>query len=284
MQFSFNLFGGQAEHWAPLVKRADELGFDAVWVSDHLITPMDYSSRYPYDPSGKAPYSPDTPLLDPLLTIAHLAAVTERIKLGTGVYILPLRNPFVTARAVATAQYYSKGRVLFGVGAGWLGEEFEAVGENFDQRGKRMDEILEVLKTLWTGEPVSFKGEFFEFHEVQFSPTPDPIPIIFGGDTKSALRRAARVGDGWYGPNCTMEETLATVKKLNELREEAGRADKPFQFWSRCYGKPTLDNVKRYQEAGLDSLTLSPWPREAVTLDQRIEALERLAEDVVSKV
>jgi probable F420-dependent oxidoreductase len=284
VHFSFNLFGGDPRDWPALVIRAEELGYSAVWVSDHLITPTSYDSRYPYDDSGKAPFAPDTALVDPWVAIGHLAAVTSRIQLATGVYILPLRNAFVTARAVATCQYLSRGRVLFGIGTGWMAEEYAAIGEEFDNRGERMDEILEVLSVLWKGEPVEFNGKYHSFGPVLFSPRPEPaVPLIFGGVTGPALRRAARHGAGWYGPNTDLEETLAVVNKLKGMLKRAGRNSDDFQFWSRCFGRPTLENVTRYREAGIDRLTISAWPREAITLDQKLEAMEQLAGDVTGK-
>ncbi len=278
-----SLFGDPPNEWLRIVKRADELGYHAVWLSDHLITPMEYRSRYPYHESGRASYSPDTPLMDPWVAISHLAAVTTRIKLGTGVYILPLRNPFVTARAVATAHYLSGGRVLFGVGSGWMAEEFEAVGEDFSNRGRRMDEILDILTLLWSGKSVDHRGKFWRFQPVRFSPAPTSgIPIIMGGESERALGRAAYRGDGWYGLS-GLERSLEIVRRLARLRDEAGRGDLPFQIWIRCLDEPTVDNVRRHQDAGITRLAISLWPRQAITVDQKLEALERFAEQVMTE-
>src|SRR5438552_13802002 len=155
MPASLNLFGLPPAEYAPLVVRAEELGFEAIWLADHLITPLEYAATYPYDDSGRPSYRPETPLADVWVTLGHLAALTKNIRLGTGVYILPLRNPFVTARAAMWAQSLSGGRLLFGVGTGWQREEFEVVGEQFDRRGARMDEILAIFEKLWSGGPVA---------------------------------------------------------------------------------------------------------------------------------
>ena len=198
MDISITIFGGNPAHLAPMVRRADELGYDTVWIGDHLVTPLAYAHNYPHDKSGKPGYTEETPIMDPFVSIGYLAAMTKRIKFGTGVYILPLRHPFVTARSVVSAHYYAGGRLIFGIGTGWMEEEFKSAGEQFAHRGKRMDEILDILELLWSGKPVEHHGKFYDFPTVQFTPAPaSRIPLVFGGKTDVALRRTAQRGDGW---------------------------------------------------------------------------------------
>lgn len=280
MEFAINLFGGDPAQWPALVKRADELGYDSVWMPYHLITPMEWQSRYPHHESGRpGPYNPHTPFVDPWVAFGHFAAITKRIKFGTGVYILPLVNPFVTARAAASAHLFSGGRLLLGVGSGWMAEEFGVVGEEYANRAARMEEILDILPLLWSGQPVSYDGEFYSFEPVLFTPAPStPIPIIFGGEAEPALRRAAQRGDGWrsIGP---YDRTLATIQRLRELREEAGRTHLPFQIWAGCPGEPTLENLAQCHQDGIDNVSVNIWPPDTTTtLDEKLASLERFAE------
>ena len=285
MQFAFNLFGSDQKDWLPIVQRADQLGYSAVWFADHVITPLNYAAKYPYSPQGRPNYTTETPIMDPFISIAYMAGQTKRIKLGTGVYILPERNPVITARVVASAHYYSGGRILFGVGTGWMEEEYQVLGENFHNRGKRLDEMLDIISLLWSGNPVEYTGRFYSFPKVRFSPSPEtPIPIIFGGETDAALQRAAARGDGWFGLTGTIEHTLILVKRLNEFRKKAGREDRPFQIWARC-SDLTLDGVRRYQAAGLSNITLTLMAdRSAHTLQHKLDGLERFANDVMAKL
>lgn len=281
MKFAITLFAGNPEHWPAIVQRADALGFHSVWLADHLITPMQWSSEYPYREGGPG-YGPDAPIMDTWVTIGHLAGVTKRIMLGSGVFVLPMRNPIATARAVATAQYFSKGRILFGIGTGWLAEEFEAVGEDFKTRGKRTDEIVEILTRLWSGEEVSHSGTFYRFNPVKFSPKPSPhIPLIFGGTTDAALRRTALHGDGWFAPSRPLDEIMAAIRKLEGLRRNAGRDKLPFQTWVRCYSDPTIENIKQHEAEGVRNLTVPIVLGE--TLQQKLDALEKFAHDVMPK-
>ena len=160
-------------------------------------------------------------MLDVWVNAAHLAAHTTTLKIGSGVLVLPLRSPFVTARAVASAQLLSGGRILLGVGTGWLREEFDAVGEDFDGRGRRTDEAIGILRRLWSGEVVEHDGESYSFGPVQFVPAVDPPPVVVGGTSKPALRRAARLGDGWYGPSVPLEQSVAARDAIDEAARRA---------------------------------------------------------------
>ena len=184
MGFSINLFGTAVADMVRLVTRADQLGFEAVWLGEHLVRPARFSSVYPYSPTGTADevWPEDLPLSDPWVALSHLAAATEQIKLATGVYILPLRNPFVTARAVGTAQAMSGGRVILGIGAGWNREEFEMVGEDFEGRGSRTDEIIAIIRQLWSGESFSHSGGWYDFR----------------GSSVSALRWTRAGAGSWW--------------------------------------------------------------------------------------
>ena len=191
-----------------LLQASEEAGFESAWTVEHTVVPAGYESAYPYSPSGKmADGRDDIPLPDPLVWLAWAAAATKRIKLGTAILILPQLNPVTVAKQAATIDRLSGGRLLLGVGIGWLREEFAALGAPFDDRAARMDEYIAVMRELWRSEPASFHGEFVRFDRVYCSPRPaaGAVPIIVGGHSRAAARRAGRLGDGffpsWFAPD-----------------------------------------------------------------------------------
>lgn len=277
VRVSFNLFGLRAPDYLPVVEVADALGFDTVWLAEHLISPQTFDAPYPYSETGAPPYPTDVPLVDVWATLASWATRTERIRLGTGVYVLPLRPTLVTARAAATVQDLSGGRLAFGVGAGWLRAEFAAVGVGYDDRGARMVEQVAALRVLWGEQPASFDGEHVRFEDLVFAPPPvAPIPILVGGSSGAALRRAAILGDGWYGPDAALEESVAWRDRIEQLRREAGRGNEPFEMVVRLAGEPSTQLLERYARAGfghvVTSLAHTREPGQPLTA-----AVERLA-------
>jgi probable F420-dependent oxidoreductase len=258
LRYSLTAFGFEAGEYAPLAVRAEQEGFDTIWLGDHLITPAGYRSDYPYSPTGGPGHALDTPILDVWVNLGQLAARTSTLRLATGVLIAPLRSPVATARAAASAQLVSDGRIVLGLGAGWLREEFDAVGVPFAERGRRLEETIEILRLLWTGEPVRHDGAIFRFDEVLLVPKPEPaIPIVLGGLSDPACRRAARLCDGWYGPACSLAETSAARDRVNAERAAAGRGDRPFSFHARVELPLDRDRVLRYLDAGFDDLVVT---------------------------
>ncbi|MEE8369328.1 MAG: LLM class F420-dependent oxidoreductase [Dehalococcoidia bacterium] len=287
MKIGFNVFLMKQELLTDVARKADELGVESIWISDHLIWPKEIHTEYPYSPN---PYTsgavgPHTPLLDPFVLLSHIAALTSNIRLGVGVYILPLRDPFVTARTAMTLDVLSGGRLSLGVGLGWMEEEFVPVGQGFHNRADRTEEIVQVLKALWTEDDPEFHGRFYDFGPVKFTPKPvqkPHPPLLFGGETKAALSRAARLGDGWYGlGGKTLEEASRIVKKLRELRREAGRAAEPFEITVSGAGQMTPDDIARYQEAGVDRLMMSPFSGEG---GSEMDQMERFAEEILARL
>jgi probable F420-dependent oxidoreductase len=286
MGFSINLFGTPVADMVRLATRADQLGFEALWLGEHLIRPESFSSKYPYTPTGSADevWPESLPLSDPWAALSHLSAVTKQIQLATGVYILPLRNPFVTARAVGTTQALSGGRVILGIGTGWNREEFEIAGQDFDGRGARTDEIITILRRLWAGETFAHSGDSYEFHKVRFGPPLNPpVPIIIGGHSPPALRRAARLGDGWYSTAVGgLQEMIDARDRIDALRAQVGRSSESFTCYVRMNGGLDAGNVARYRDAGFEHLTLPTnklW-RGAPDVDAKLEILDRLAADL----
>jgi probable F420-dependent oxidoreductase len=260
VRFSLNVFGLPLQSYAPLAIAAERSGYESLWLSDHLIAPVDWEPTYPYDSTGRpGAYGIDTPLCDVWVTLGHLACATSRITLATGVYILPLRNPFVTAKAAATVQALSGGRLVLGVGSGWMREEFDAVGESFDSRGARMDEIVAILRKLWTGGPVSHRGEHYSFDAVQMNPAAEPAPpIVVGGLTPPALRRAARVGDGWFGPAASLADAVRARDTIEAERRTLGRDHLPFRYWIRIGDPWSEAEAASIAAAGFEDVVVHP--------------------------
>lgn len=278
MNIGVPLFLLRPERMATVALRAEELGFESVWLPEHLVFPVDIASRYPYSPDGGAPINPATPLLDPFILLAQVAALTSRIRIGTNIYILPLRHPIVTARMAMTLDLVSGGRLSLGVGAGWLAEEFAAVDIDFASRGARTRECVRAIRALWTEEEIEFRGRFFSFGPVRFEPKPvqkPHPPILVGGETPAALRRAAALGDGWYGVRHTPESAAAQVATLRAELAAAGRADVPFEITvSVGYGNLEAADLERYAAAGVDRVVVLPWTRDREA-EPRLEELAR---------
>jgi probable F420-dependent oxidoreductase len=207
-----------------LAQAAEAAGFESLWTVEHVVVPARYESRYPYSPTGKMGSGlEDFPLPDPLIWLAYVASATRTIKLGTAILILPQRNPVVTAKAVATLDYLAGGdRVLLGVGVGWLAEEFATLGVPFEDRGARTDEYVAAMRALWSQERASFRGRFVSFDEVFCRPRPagGRIPIVVGGDTPAAARRAGRLGDGYFPARGA---PVALFDEMRRAAEAAGR-------------------------------------------------------------
>lgn len=276
-----SLFMLRPEQMAAVAQRAERLGFESVWVAEHLVFPTQIHSHYPYGAGGIPPINPATPLLDPLLVLMQVAARTERVRLGTNIYILPLRHPLAVARMAMTLDLLSNGRLTFGIGLGWLREEFDAVGIDFASRGARTREYVRAIRTLWTASEPSFEGRYVSFGPLRFEPKPAQKPhppFVFGGESAAALQRAAALGDGWYGVGHTPASAAAQVARLRALLAGAGRAEAGFEVTvSHGGGDLTPDDVARYAEAGVHRVVSLPWRRAREAED----GLQRLAERVL---
>jgi len=255
MQFWQALAFTEADQLVEVAKTCEAVGFDGVLLGDHILHFERRDPAYPYSADGQPPFSAETDWPDCWSVIGMLGAVTQRLRFLTFVYVLPLRHPIEVAKATATAATFCEGRVCLGAGAGWMHEEFDVLGVDFHTRGKRFDESIAVLRKLWTGETVEHHGRFFDFPRVQMRPVPrQPIPLYIGGATPAALRRAARLGDGWLSPGQTLEQALETLARLRQLRTEVGRGQDRFETIMVLNGPPQLDSLKRLQDAGVDGV------------------------------
>ncbi len=208
-----------------ICRRAEAVGFESVWGGEHVIYPTHYESPYPYTEDGRMPAEPETVIPDPLIWLAYVAAAAPTLRLGTCILILPQRNPLVLAKEIATLDHLSGGRVELGIGVGWLREEFDALGVPWERRGARTDEYVAALRALWAGPHAEFHGEFVDFDPVTCSPRPaqERVPIMVGGDTEVAIRRAARLADGYF-PGTGDADELARL--IGELRAQAEAHDR----------------------------------------------------------
>ena len=208
-----------------ICRRAEAAGFESLWGGEHVILPSKIESSYPYTADGKIPAMPDTPIPDPLIWLAFAAAAAPSMRLGTCILIVPQRNPLILAKELATLDQLSGGKVELGLGVGWLEEEFNALGVPWERRGARNDEYIEAMRTLWSGPEVEFHGEFVDFPKVTCSPRPvqPTIPILVGGDSDVAIRRAARLADGYFPGEGDVDRLAALITRVRQAAEDAGR-------------------------------------------------------------
>lgn len=286
MEFCFSATFSAPDELVPLAKAGDEHGWSTLSVSDHLINPVETRSTYPYTKDGSRRWEMGTPWPDPWVTIGHLAAVTQRLRFLTTVYILPARTPVHVAKQVGTAAVLSGNRVDLGIGMGWMEEEFDAMGMPFAKRGKRADEMLEVLRKLWTGEVVEHHGEFFDVPPLEMLPAPsEPVPVHVGGISEAALRRAAR-NDGWVSDLHTIAELADIRQRIERYREEYDRTHVPFSMFGSARDAWDLDGYRRLHEAGVTHLVTMPWYFYAgadADLQGKVDGIKRFADDVIAK-
>jgi len=271
----------EPEFVACLARDAEGHGFDSLWVAEHVVLFDDYASRYPYAEDGRIPLGGDAGFLDPLGALCFLAGRTSHIRLGTGICLVPQRNPVYTAKEVVTADLLSGGRVDFGVGVGWLAEEFHAVDARFERRGARTRAYLEVMRRLWCDEVSEYKDEFYELPACRQYPKPvqrPHPPIHFGGESDAALRRVADLGQGWYGFNLDPPELVERLSRLDALLAERGRVRSDVLVSVSPYLKGCdAEKLARYAESGADQVILS-----AFALDP--EALHKTLDDLASSL
>ena len=269
------------EHAAALAQLAEENGFESLWTVEHVVVPTGYESEYPYSPNGKMPGPEESPIPDPLVWLTYVGAVTTRIKLATGVLILPQRNPLVLAKEVATLDVLSGGRAILGIGVGWLREEFDAIGVPFEERAARTDEYVGALRALWTQEESSFAGAFTSFERVKSFPKPvqGSVPIVVGGHTKPAARRAGRLGDGFFPARTSPEELADLLDEMRRAAKDAGRDGDAIEVTAG--GSMDVEGIKKFADLGVSRIVIPPLGFDVETLK---EQLGNFADNVIAKV
>jgi probable F420-dependent oxidoreductase len=269
---------------ADFARAAEEAGFESLWTVEHVVVPSNYQSTYPYDPSGKMPGGEDFDIPDPLIWLSYVAASTTRIKLATGILILPERNPVVLAKELATLDKLSSGRLELGIGVGWLKEEFEAIGVPFEHRGKIADEYMEAMRALWTQEKASYHGDFVDFTDCIMRPRPTQgsVPIHVGGHSEAAARRAGRHGDGFFPGKGSHDEQARLFEVVRAAATEAGRDPSAVEITSGgngAIGSGALDEVKALADLGVDRVAVPSF----MFWGDTAADLARYGEDVIAK-
>jgi len=264
---------------------AEATGFDSLWTVEHVVVPSNYTSPYPYDPSGKMPGGEESPIPDPLIWLSFVAAATTRIKLATGILILPQRNPVVLAKELATLDQMSLGRMLLGIGVGWLEEEFDAIGVPFSERGRRTDDSVAAMRALWTEDKASHHSEFIDFTDCVLRPRPaqGTIPIHVGGHTEVAARRAGRLGDGFFPGKGSHEELARLFDVVRDTAVEHGRDPSTIELTTGgngAIGGKALDEVKALADIGTTRVILPSF----LFWNDPAGSMARYADEVISKV
>jgi probable F420-dependent oxidoreductase len=265
-----------------IARAADDLGYDGMGIPDHVVNLETLKTPYPYTDDGSRRWKPFTHWPDPWVLVGALASVTERLRFVTTVYIPAMRDPFSAAKAIGTAAYLADGRVELGVGVGWCEEEFTLMGQRFDRRGRRTDEMLSLFRALWQPGWNEFSGEFYSAPRLEMEPTPPHIPIYVGGLSDVALRRAAR-HDGWIGDLISTDHAIASVDKLRALRAENGLTMDGFTVLTPLTDAFTPEHYARAEAAGITGIITMPWMFYAgpqASLAEKIDGMKRFRKDL----
>ena len=288
MQFLTGFVWIDPTQYVALARTAESCGWDGVVLSDHLVHVETIQTPYPYAEGGQRPWQASDPYPDVWVATGAMAAATERIRFYQGVYVVPMRDVFALARALGTAALLSGGRVSLGLGLGWMREEFDLVGQPFAGRAARAEEMVAVMRKLWTGEMVEHHGAHYDFPRLQMSPAvPGRIPIFVGGRSDAALRRVARFGDGWIPDILSLDALADGIAKIRRYRAEAGRADAPLEVIGAPKDAFDVDAYRRMEEVGVTHLWMIPWllyGGDTASLAVKQDALKRFADEVIAKM
>jgi len=288
MRFSFAESMTDPAFYAPLARAAEEAGYDSFVIPDSLAYPKESDDTYPYNPDGTREFLEDKPFLEPFSLIPALGAVTSTIRFTTFVLKLPIRHPLLVAKQATSTAVLTNGRLVLGVGTSPWTMDYKLLGVPWEGRGRRMDESIEVLRGLSSGDWFEFHGEFYDIPAAKMAPAA-PIPILIGGHGEPALKRAARVGDGWMHGGGDLSKLPALLKRLDDLRAEYGRADVPFEVHVISMDAYTVDGVKKLEETGVTDVIVGfRWPYhtgpDPQPLHEKIDLLRRFGDDVIQKV
>ena len=276
------------EHYVPLAQAADQAGYHGLTIPDSICYPEISDSKYPYTPDGNREFLDGKPFIEPMILTAHLAAATERLHFATFVVKLPVRNPVMMAKQAMSLAVMSQNRFSFGVGISPWPEDFAVTGTPWAGRGQRMDEMIEIIRGLQTGDYYEFHGKHFEFQSIKMTPAPSkPIPILIGGHSEAALKRAARVGDGWMHAGGGDEDLAKMLARLTELRAEYGRSDVPFEIHVISMEGYTVDGLRRLEEMGVTDAIVgirNGYEGDVLSLQDKLDAVNGFADEVISRL
>lgn len=288
MRFTYAESMCDPSHFLPLAKACDESGWSSFVVPDSIAYPEHSDSKYPYTPDGDRSFLEDKPFIEPFVLMAAMGAVTQRLRFTTFVVKLPIRNPVLVAKQLSSVAALTGGRIGFGVGVSPWPEDFEITASEWQSRGKRMDEMIEIIRGLLAGGYYEFHGKHYEIPSIKMCPVPEsPVPILIGGHSEAALRRAARLGDGWMhggGP----DELDGLLTRLGQLRREAGTDKKPFEVHVISFDAYTIDGARQLRDQGVTDVIVgfrNPYvDADTTTVQEKIDILKRFADDVIAKV
>jgi probable F420-dependent oxidoreductase len=278
MMFANVAFFGTRDGAAKVAQAAEDAGLESLWTVEHVVIPQGYESAYPYSTSGKMPGGETAPIPDPLAWLSYVSALTTTVRLATGIVILPQRNPVVLAKEVATIDVLSGGRMTLGVGIGWLEEEFNVIGVPFEERTQRTDEYIQAMRALWSQDE-TFEGRFTKFENARSNPKPiqaGGVPIVVGGHTKGAARRAGRLGDGFFPAR---GDIPVLIDEMTRTAKDAGRDADVIEVTTG--GGPNVDAAKALEDQGVSRIVLPP-----PTFDPNdmARALGEISENFIQKV
>ena len=289
MKFAYHHSMCPVEQYVPLSIEAEKLGFDTITMPDSICYPKEASSKYPYNKDGSREFLDGVPFMEPFLLAAHLAAKTENIRFTTSVHKLAVHEPALIAKSLSTLAILSGNRFGYGVGISPWAEDFEVTNVPWERRGKRMDEMIEIINGLMSGEYFGYQGEIFDLPEIKLCPVPsERPPILVGGHSKPALRRAARLGDGWIAAGGDLDSIKAMIDQINEFRVEYGRDHLPFEFQAMTAEAYSADGIKRLEDIGVDEVLVAfrdvyASEPDDKTVDEKVAMLQWYAAEVIEK-
>lgn len=288
MRFTLSVALSPLDQLTELAVTAEECGFSSIALPDSLFYSEQVSADYPYTPDGSRFWDRNTPWVDPLIAAASMGAATSKITFYTSVLKLGSRNPVLLARQVGSVANLTGDRFGLGLGVGWAPEEFEWCGVPYRRRGRRVDEAIDVLRLILGGGMVEYHGEFFDFDKLCMSPAPARhVPFYIGGHSEPALRRAARVGDGWSSAMMKLDDLRETITRLTTLRAEYGRADEPFEFQAVCIDRFGLDGYREQAEVGVTDVITVPWAFDGLgfdaPIDRKKDSIKKFADEIIER-
>lgn len=288
MKFVLSTSFSTVAHLTELAPVADATGWEAMSFSDHVANPETLKTPYPYTADGSRRWPAFTDWPDPLVMVGALAAITKHLRFTNNIFVLPMRNPFLVAKAIATAAVVSNNRLTLAIGVGWSRDEFELLQQDFSTRGKRTDEMIDILRLLLSGEMVEYHGQHYDFDRLEMNPAPSaPVPFWFGGISDAAMRRAARLGDGWVTDLQPTAEIIAGIEKIRQWRKEHGRDHLPFEVMATPSDAFTVDDYRRLQDQGVTHILTQPWPfyhGDTQDVEKKKDGIRRYADDIIAKL
>lgn len=289
MRFAYHACMCPADQYKALAQYAEQSGFESFTLPDSICFPKIAHTKYPYNQDGSRNFLDGTPFIEPFVAIPYMAAVTEKIRFTTSVVKLPIRNPVLVAKQLTSINALTNNRFAFGVGISpWI-EDFEVCGERWEGRGKRMDEMVEIIRGLHNGDYYSFDGEFYTVPDIKLCPVPEQqTPILFGGHAEPALKRAARTGDGWIHAGGDTESLKPLIERLNQLRKEYGTDNKPFEIQAITADAFSVEGVKKLEEIGVTECIVGfrdayAGKQDNSSAEDKRNMMEWFAENIISK-